>query len=145
MASTIYNTLKEAVGDGFDWAAADVRLLLLDAAGSYTVDPTDQFVADLTPGSNELSTTNYARKVLANKAVALNGNRAEWTADNVTFNDLGGSPFPTVGGAVLFVQVTNDADSWLIAYLEDVAGVTNGLDATIAFDPTGIVRVDQAA
>lgn len=143
MASIIYNRLKVEVGEGFEWETADVRLLLLDAAGTYTPDPDDEFVADLDPGSNELDTDNYARQALANKAVNLNDvdNRAEWTADNIVFSDLGpGVGGPTIGGAVLYVHATNDADSWLIAFLEEVTGTVNGLDATIAFDPTGIIR-----
>ena len=143
MANLTYNVLKEAVGDGFDWAAADVRLLLLDAAGTYVADPDDEFVADLNPGANELDTDNYARAALTGKAVLRNDtdNRAEWIADNVVFEDLGPtSAGPTIQAGVLFVQVTTDADSWLVAYLDDITGVTNGLDATVQFDSTGIIR-----
>lgn len=143
MASLIYNRLKQEVGEGFDWATADVRLLLLDAAGSYVADPDDEFVADLTPGSNELATTNYARAALANQVVTRDdvNDRAAWTADDVVFAGLGpSSGGPTIGGAVLYVHVTDDSDSWLVAFLEDVAGTVNGLDATVAFDPTGIIR-----
>lgn len=141
--SIVYNRLKREVGEGFDWVAADVRILLLDDAGTYAPDPDHEFVDDLTPGSNELDTDNYARAALAGKAVTLNtvDNRAEWTADDVVFADLGPtSAGPTIQAAVLYVDVTDDTDSWLLCYLDDVTGTVNGLDATVAFDPTGIIR-----
>lgn len=143
MASIIYNALKQHVGEGFDWVSADVRLLLLDAAGTYTPDPDDEFVADLDPGTNELDADNYVRKALSGKAVNLNttDDRAEWVCDNVIFSDLGPSVSgPTIQAAVLYVHDTDDSDSWLVAYLDDVTGQTNGLDATIAFDASGIIR-----
>ena len=64
MANTVNNIAKKKFIDGaLNWATADIRALLLTSG--YVVDPDDDFVADLTPGSNELTGTGYLRLSLA--------------------------------------------------------------------------------
>ena len=48
-----------------DWAGLTVYCMLLDgAASTYSPVVTHQFVDDVTPGSNELACTGYARQAV---------------------------------------------------------------------------------
>lgn len=148
MAQVVYNTFLAKLANGeFDWEAADVRLLLLKGTG-YTADPTHDFVADLTPASNECTATNYARQALASQSVTLNDtdDRAQLTHGDVTFTDLGSgdSPQEVIQAGVYFVQVTNDADSYLIKYDDSISGTLNGNTAVVQSPATGTIRIRQA-
>lgn len=141
MANVTYNTFKKRLIDGgITWSSADIRLLLI--TNGYTVDADDVFVNDLTPVSNELSGTGYTRKTLVSKSTSQDdvNNRAEGTADNVSFTGINAG---TAAACVLFVQVTNDTDSWLICFI-DTGGfpvTTNGGDLTIQWNAEGIIQL----
>lgn len=94
-------------------ATADLRWMLLQGTG-YTFDRDDDFVDDLTPGSNEVSSSG--RETLTGGALAVDDttNRAVCSADNPDFGTLtAGDP---VTAAVLYEFVTDDSDSTLVAY-----------------------------
>lgn len=146
MANAFYNQAKADLLNGdLDLAADDVRVLLLDAAGAYSFDADDQFVADLTPGSNEFSDTNYVRKALTGEAVSQDdaNDRAEFSADDVTWTALGGTD--EVGAIVIYKHVTNDADSRLIAFIDTTVPPlphqTTGDDFGVAWDAQGIFQL----
>ena len=133
---------KAALGAGFEWTADDVRILLLEGEGGTEPDRTAETIDALT--GDELDTDNYARQPVTGRAIERGDadDLARWLADDLTFADLG--PFtdgPNVAGAVLFVHLTDDTDSWPLLWLADVTGETNGTDFTVAFDPTGVVRL----
>ena len=140
MANTVYNIAKKKAIDGqFDWASLDVRVLLIKS--TYAVDPDHQFVSDLTPGTNELSGTGYTRKTMANEATSQDdaGDRADGDGDDLVWSGINAG---TAQAAVLFVQVTNDTDSWLIGYV-DTGGfpiATNGADLQITWNAEGILQ-----
>lgn len=141
MANVVYNTAKERLMKAtFNWETVDLRVLLI--TNGYTVDADDIFVDALTPGSNELSGTGYARLVLASKAVTKDdtNDRAEGDAADVLWTGIDAG---TAQAAILFVQVTNDADSWLVCYI-DTGGfpiTTNGGDLTIQWNAEGILQL----
>lgn len=141
MANACYNiACKKAVDAGLNLATADVRVLLLKS--TYTYDPDHQFVADLTPGSNEISVAGYSRQALANQTTTQDNtnNRAEGDADDAVFTAL--TTGQTIAAAVYYVQVTNDADSWLIGYV-DTGGFpipTNGGNVTIQHNAEGYLN-----
>lgn len=146
MADSTYLAAKVRFATGeLDWEAEDLRVLLLDAAGSYTFDASHQYVIDLVPGTNELTATNYVRKTLDGAAVTGDAanNRALLTADNVVYTDLGDGDVSqqTVQAAVIYIHVSDDADSLLVRYLDSVGGVLTGADATMAWDATGVMRL----
>lgn len=143
MPSTTFNIakLKAAEGD-LDWETADVRALLLKD-GAYAVDPDDNFVADVIAGAAEYAGTNYVRAALANQT-ADRDDVSNWTichADAVVWADLGEDDLSDgdVDAAVLYVHVTNDADSWLIGHIP-ITGTPNGTDATLAEPADGWLR-----
>lgn len=134
MTDFVYTDARARLASGgLDWGNADLRVLLLDAAGTYVPDPSDVFVAELLPGANELDATNYQREPLTGRSVEISGDEVELIADDVTWVDLADgddSPYPSVQALVIFEQVTDDSDSRLVAWIESGAGQTNGLTAT---------------
>jgi len=86
---------------------------------------------------------NYARKELANEAVAVDdaNNRGEFDADDVTWTALGVGTRQAVG-AVVYKHVNDDTDSVLIAYI-DTGGFpfdASGGDVTIQWNAEGILQ-----
>lgn len=138
MANALYNIATfKALKGLFDLSALDVRVLFLKS--TYTFDPDHQFVADLTPGSNEVSVAGYARQALATQVVTQDNtnNRAEADADDPDFGAL--TSGQTIAAAVYYTFVTNDADSWLIGYV-DTGGFplpTNGGNVKIQHNSEG--------
>lgn len=140
MSSFVYQRLKKAIADGdFDWTSADLKLLLLDAAGGFVADPTDDSL-DVIDG--ELDVAGYARVALTSRTTDRNDGdlSAAWLLDDVTFPALGVDlAGVSVAGAIVFVEVVDDSDSWPALYLEDVAGLLNGTDFVVTFDPAGLL------
>jgi hypothetical protein len=110
MANGVYNRgLYRLAAALTDLDASDLRVLLVKS--TYTFDKTHNFVADVIAGAQEISVSGYARQTLANKSVTEDdvNHRAYLDADDATFTGLAAGQ--TIGGAVVFQQVTNDADS----------------------------------
>lgn len=127
------------------WPTLDLRIGLLHE--THTAAPTvdDEFVADLTPASNELVNTGYARATLASVAATWNATTKKWelTADDVTWAALTGATLTQgVKGYFVYVFVTNDADSWLVRTVSYSAAETlNGSDYIVGWDATGVLTV----
>ncbi len=140
MANKWYNRgLYLNLSSSLDLAADTLKVLLLKGSG-YSFDPDHNFVADLTPASNEVSGGSYARQTLAGKSVTEDdaNDRAAFDCSDLTF-----SAVPAQGGGaqvtalVLFKEVTNDADSPLLAFFDTVTG--------LPFTPSGSDVVFQVA
>lgn len=108
----IYNNGLDAL---VDIASADLRWLLLKGSG-YTFSPDHDTVANLTPGSNEVTASGYARVALSGgtRTVDDSTDRVNYTADNPDFGTLAAGQ--TITAAVLYRHVTNDSDSVPVAY-----------------------------
>ena len=98
-----------------DLSTADLRWLLL-VGGGYTFNTSHQFVADLTPGTNEATTSGYARLTATGVTVTYIGGPDEWqtTIDSPDFGAL--TAGETLTSIVLFDHVTSDADSPLLQH-----------------------------
>jgi len=139
MASINYNNLfKLALEGNIDLIDDTINVLLVDA--SYTESKAHTFVSSVV--ANELSGTGYSRKTLAGKSVTIDvGNsRVSFDATDPVWTGLNAG---TIGGAVLFKQVTNDADSPVICFLDPTNLVTNGSDVTLQFNASGILRINN--
>lgn len=139
MASTLYNKLYQlALTGAIDLENDTINVLLVD--DTYTADKTHDFVSDVV--ADELSGTGYTRKTLAGKSVTLdNGNnRVTFDATDPVWTGLDAG---VIGGAVIFKQVTNDADSPLICFLDPTNLTTNGSDVTLQFNAAGILRLNN--
>lgn len=138
MASGWYNSgLRDVADRTIDLAADTIKLILVTS--TYTPDKDHDFAADLT---NELSGTGYVagfagagRKTIGSKTFSTDttNDRIEFTFGAVTWTAINaGSP----KYAILVKEVTSDADSRLIAYLDLGTVTTNGGDLTITPDAT---------
>lgn len=132
MANLVTNKLlyELATGDA-NLDAADLRVLLLKS-GAPTVDT--NFVADLTPGTNEIAVSGYARQALASETVTEDDTNdfAYLDATDPVFASLVAGE--TIIGAVLYRQVTNDSDSPVYGYYDVTDTPTNGGNVTIQFN-----------
>jgi hypothetical protein len=138
MASGWYNSgLRDVADRTIDLAADTLKLILVTS--SYVPDPDHDFANDLT---NELSGTGYTggfagsgRKTISSKAFSTDtaNNRVEFTWGATTWTAINaGNP----KYAILVKEITNDAATRLIAYLDLGTVVTNGGDLTITPDAT---------
>ena len=137
MASNLYNPGLEKLLDGtISFESDTINVLLVDA--SHTFDKTHEFVSDIV--ANEASGTGYARKTLANAAIALDAanDRVEFDADNPSYTALNAG---TIAAAIVFKNVTNDADSPLIAQIDFADLVTNGSDVELQINSEGLFFV----
>mgnify|MGYP001557596394 FL=1 len=137
MASNLYNPGLEKLLDGtIDFENDTINVLLVDT--NHTFDKTHDFVDDIV--ANEASGTGYARKTLANAAIALDAanDRVEFDADNPSYTALDAG---TIAAAIIFKQVTNDADSPLIAQIDFADLVTNGSDVELQINSEGLFYV----
>jgi hypothetical protein len=138
MASGWYTSgLRDVLDRTIDLASDTIKLILVTS--TYTPDKDHDFAADLT---NELSGTGYTggfagsgRKTIGSKAFSTDtGNdRVEFTFGAVTWTAINaGNP----KYAILVKEITNDAASRLIAYLDLGTVVTNGSDMVLTPDGT---------
>ena len=137
MASNLYNPGLEKLLDGTIAFETDtINVLLVNT--SHTFTKTHEFVSDIV--ANEASGTGYARKTLANAAIALDAanDRVEFDADNPSYTALDAG---TIAAAIIFKQVTNDADSPLIAQIDFADLVTNGSDVELQINSEGLFYV----
>jgi hypothetical protein len=108
-----------------DMDTDDIRVILLGTG--YTYDSADEFVSDLTPGSNEI----------ARSAAGLSGKSVTdgvFDATDLVFTALSGAQVKSV---VLFKHTGSDATARVLLYLDTGTGfpfTPNGADFTIAWD-----------
>jgi hypothetical protein len=138
MANQVYNIALKKLADGLlNFGTADIRVLFVKSG--YVFNPDHDFVADLVPASNELTVAGYARQALGTQTTAVDDANDRATADAAD-PDFGAlTAGETIDAAVYFVQVTNDADSWLLGYV-DTGGFplpTNGGNVKIQHGANG--------
>lgn len=138
MASGWYTPgLHKVLNRSIDAVNDTLKAILVTS--SYTPDKDHEFASSL---SNELSGTGYAggfggagRKTLSGKAFSLDttNDRVEWTFSGVLWTAINaGNP----KYLIVVKEITNDAASQLLAYLDLGTVVTNGGDLTITPDGT---------
>ena len=139
-----YNKGKFSVMNGSVALLTDtIKVMLVNSSASFNAD--HNFVSDIS--ANELSGTGYVggfngsgRKTLAGKTITEDdaNDRAEFDANDVSWLAISAG---TAAAAVLIKEVTSDADSLLIAYLDFSDLVTNGGDMTLQWDAEGILQI----
>lgn len=139
MANLIYNKAKKGFVDGtIDWDNHTVKAMLV--GDTYTPDKDHNFVADVVAA--ELSGTGYDRKTLANKTVTQDdvNDVAKVDADDITWTGIQAG---TAKGMVIYKEETTDADSVLIAYIDEggFPVVSNGGDLIMEFHESGIIQL----
>lgn len=147
MASGAYSAgILNVLNGNIDLDTTTLKVMLVGTG--YTYDPDHPNVnagagaANLS--TNEISATNYAGGFAGAGRKTATITLAEQTANNrvvvkiadLTWTSLGGASNTTVAAAVLIREITNDAASIPIAYLDFTDTATNGGDFTVDFDGT---------
>ena len=137
MASKVYPKALELLNAGtLAWTSDTIRILLVSNSATY--NRAHDFVNDI--AANELSGGSYARQTLGTKTSADNGTD-KWVFDagDPTFTAVAASQ--TVGAAIVYKFITDDASSPLLAFLDGVDISTNGGDVTVTFAATGVFHI----
>lgn len=148
MANFVYNHSKHELGQGgLQFASHDMRILLVMT--NTTADTQD----DVTSISgfttlDEMDGSGYARLALTGEAWAKDAtnNRSEFDANDADFGAVSAGT-RQVQALILYRHVTNDTDSFPVAYFDTVSAgpgfpfSANGGTITIQWNAEGIVWV----
>jgi len=138
--SKVYNPGLLKLLDGtIDFENDTIKLLLVDTNHSFT--KSDEFVSDIVANeATNSSGSGYERKTLANASIALDtGNdRVEFDADDISYTAIDAG---TIASAIVYKEVTNDADSPLIADIDFTDLVTNGSDVDLQVNAEGFFYI----
>jgi hypothetical protein len=149
VASGAYNYAVNQINENTLDLENDTIKVMLVGTG-YTYDPDDDFVSSGagTPGGEEITATNYTggfggagRKTLTTVTFTEDdaNNRSVLDADDpVTWTSLGNGVNDTVAAAIIIKEITNDAASPLIVYVDFTNRTTDGSDFPLLWNTTGI-------
>lgn len=145
-AGAFSNGVEAILNGTIDMDTTELKLMLVQ--DTFTFDPDDQFVDDGDANdlaSHECNATGYTggfagadRNVCAVTVTEQTANnRVVCIPTDETYSAIGGAANNTLEGAALIREITNDAASIPIAWLEFTATVTtNGSDITVDNDGT---------
>lgn len=147
MASTVYTyALAKLMSGDIDLNADDIRFALMMTNTTCDTEVDAQIITGVNGFTtlDECDGANYARKALANEAVAADeaNNRGEFTSDAVTWTALGNGT-RQIDGILVFKFVTNDGDSIPIMWI-DPAGwplSPGGADLTVTPNAQGLLQL----
>lgn len=141
MPTTLYNRgldeLRNFTSDTFE-------ALLINDAG-YVPNPDHDYVADLTPGTNEIAGAGYSRQTLGTKTRTIDDGADRIVYDCADFDFGTIAAGENVTAMVVYRFVTNDADSILIAYYPLGTIATTGLSFPVIVNASGLLYTDQGA
>lgn len=141
MASFWYNRGKKEVMDNTIALLTDtIHVILLKS--TYTPNADHDFISSLTPATNELSGTGYARKALASKAITESDalDKSIFDAADVVYTSMNAG---TAAYIVIAKSTGTDSTSVLIALIDMTAStiISNGGDVTLQWDANGILQL----
>jgi hypothetical protein len=126
MANALYGKAREKFLNGdIDWAAHDIKAVLVDTNDYVVSIDVDEFLDDITAGADEATSANLSGKT-STLGVA--------DAADVTFPTVTGDPCEAL---VLYRDTGDPATSPLIAYIDTATGLPvtpNGGDITVTWD-----------
>jgi hypothetical protein len=135
--SEVYNVAVQRylTDDGMDWEGiTDYRMLLFKAATGPTFDATHATVADVLAHVDNVECDcayTYERALVGYRSVTNDGRATQAHIDQPV--DFGYLDNEEVGGALIFIHVSEDADSIPVAFLtsDDFPITANGAGFTI--------------
>ena len=152
MASLAFNEAAKKIADGtLDLLVDTIKVMAVN--NTYTPNRDDHFVCSGSgpsdAGDAEITATNYTRgfggagrKTLASKTLTTDdtNDRAEFDAADVTWTNLGNGSNDTIVGLVLIKEITDDAASIVIAYIDIADTTTDGTNFVQTWDAQGIIQ-----
>lgn len=141
MASDIYDNGLDGISSGsVDWVNDDIRVLLV--VNAYVFSRTHSTVSSVV--ASEVTASGYARKVVAGQTENFNQGAREFrfNATDPVWVSIDNNTAESSKAGIFYKFVTNDADSTLIAYVEDASAITfnKGL-VTLALGATGAFKI----
>lgn len=139
MATQHYNIAAEdADAGGINWLTGDYRILLLTGVTTTPDNKDHRFVADVV--ADEASDPSYSRQTLGGKTAVTDdpNNRRELAMLDVDFGALDNE---TPTQAVIFLQVTNDADSRLHSIHDLTPVATDGTGYVLVVGTEGAIHI----
>ena len=126
MANALYGLGRQGFLDGdIDWAANDIKCVLVDTA-AYTVSiDVHQFLSDVPGGARIATSANFTTKT-STLGVA--------DADDVTFGSVTGAESEAL---IIYYDSGVEGNSPLLAYIDTATGLPvtpNGGDITVTWD-----------
>lgn len=151
MASFVYNNAIHKINQNdLDLESDTIKIMLVGTG--YTPDRDHDFIGSGagTPGGEELTATNYtggfggaSRLTLTGKSFTLS-DADDWSVfdatDPVIWPSLGNGVNDTAAGAIIIKEITSDADSLLIVFVDFPNRLTDGNDFPLLFNSAGIAR-----
>lgn len=134
---------------------ADIKVIAVETNDAPD-DPDIEFVGDYLGGGDavEVTSTGYApggfgsagRRALAAKVLAVDqaNDRAEFDCADVTWATITQAGVEQWVGFAIVKEITNDADSPVIAVINTAAGLPltpNGSDITLTIDAEGLLHI----
>lgn len=142
MADVVFDTYLDHLVQLF-WPTAAIHCAVFEASG-WTPSKSDVFLADaIGAGAVECAASGYARVPLTSPIASLDGagHRSLLQSAVADFGTLGaGTNFDTF---VLYVAVTNDSDSWMMATYDVGAQTTDGTELRFVPDTDGLMQLRQ--
>lgn len=143
MASFAYYVAhKNLMNGGLDLLVDTLKVLLVESGTDLDTDKDNEFLDEWT--LDETAAAGYSRQTVGTKAV----NNAGPPFSATTYFDAGDVTFSSIGtgesiqAAVLYKHVTDDTDSFPIAYFDGDFPVTvNGGDLLIQWHANGLLSL----
>ena len=134
--------LRGAASHNMAEAGADARILLAMTNTTFDTEQDDEFVGDTTT-PDEYDGAAYVRKSIGSQTVTDDApnDRGEFDGADIQWVALGAGT-RQAAGMVLFIFITNDAASPLVAWI-DTGGFPfsgNGGNVDVAWNAEGIVQ-----
>lgn len=149
MASNAYTSgVREMFVGNVDYLVDTIKVLL--GIGSYTPNKDHDFLDEAganDPTDHELNVTGYTRgfngagrKTLASKTITVDdaNDRVEFDCADITWTALGAGQ--TIAWAIVVKEVTNDAATQMLCYLDVTDTPTNGSDITLQIGADGFLQ-----
>ncbi len=135
MASKVYPKALELLNAGtLTWTSDTIKIMLVDDTAAY--NRAHDFVNDVV--ADELS--GATRQTLGTKTSADNGTD-KWVFDaaDPTFPSVTGSQ--TLGAAIVYKEITDDASSPLLAFVDGTDISTTGQNVDVVFGSDGVFHI----
>jgi hypothetical protein len=130
MANTLFPSGREGFLDGsIDWDTNDVRVMLVKS--TYTYDPADVFVADITPATNDNG-----------RSAALTGKTKVAGVADAADTTVTATAAVACNALIVFQHTGSDATARLIGYIDTPA---SGLPFTPAASQVVPIAFDEGA
>lgn len=145
MSFVYHKALTKILLGDVHWDTDDIRVALVMTNTTADTNTDAEFMSSLT--LDEMDGTNYVRKALTEAVNEdLTNDRAEFDASDVTWTALGAGT-RAIAGALVYLHVTNDANSIPLIYIDSggFPKTASGGDIQLLFNSGGILQAANAA